>query len=154
MSDDLSLRISLGCREGQKCTPFDGVDINDSKECLNCQAISLGSSVCRVLVCPCPISTRSKTTSEIFHPNCPLVKGDSRIHFLPSITQFWCTVMKGQKCSRLYRQSHPRKLSQPRLPKITSGEKSGRKTSDACLTERRDTRKAERAHPTSRAHQS
>ena len=58
---------------------------------------------------------------------------------------------KRQKCGWVHRQSHPRKLSKPRVPKTTSGGKSGRKTSDACLTEGRDARKAERTHPTSRA---
>ena len=64
------------------------------------------------------------------------------------------TCHRCHKCGRVHRQSHPRKLSKPRVPKTTSGGKSGRKTSDACLTEGRDARKAERTHPTSRACQS
>ena len=56
-----------------------------------------------------------------------------------------------KKFGWVHRQSHPRKLSGPRVPKTTSGGKSGRKTSDACLTEERAARKAKRLNPASRA---
>ena len=51
-------------------------------------------------------------------------------------------------------QSHPGKLSGSCVQKTTSGGASGRKTSDACLTEGRDARKTERLNPTSRARRS
>ena len=41
------------------------------------------------------------------------------------------TCHRCQKCGRVHRQSHPRKLSKPRVPKTTSGEKA--KKNNRCL---------------------